>query len=604
MNTEQKTRIPAANYYMPSWMIVGTAVILLVVVVVLAVRNIHREKHYMSQILSEKGAALIKAFEAGARTGMMATMWGGSQVQTLLEETARQPGILYLVVTDDKGLILAHSDKSQVGNRFMDTSTLATLRAATTVQWRLRALRPGQRAFEVYRLFRPLGTRGAFRGGTTPGRWCPSPGRMPRKQDWCFPENPSTERRVIFVGLDVAPFEAARREDIRNTVLISVVLVVLGLGGFWSMFLAQRYRTTKGLLQDTSAFTEEVVTHLPVGLIATGRDGRIAVFNETAEVLTGLCFKDCHGHEPAQILPSLWMSIQEQVRKGIPVIEKEMSCRFSGEKPVPVSVSASRIVNEEGDFVGDVIILRDLGEVRSLQEEIRRQEKLAALGHLAAGVAHEIRNPLSSIKGLATYFGQKFEAGTPDRESARVMVQEVDRLNRAVSELLEFARPPGVNPRATDVKKLLQHSLLLVQQDAMARNIKLDLSVSDETAQVCVDPERFSQALLNLYLNAIHAMSKGGVMSVKVSPGRSGYIEIEIADTGQGIAPADVEKIFDPYYTTKPGGTGIGLAIVHKIVEAHGGRIKVKSKPGKGTIFTIQIPNRQGDGGKCNADES
>ena len=142
--------------YISPWMIVGAAVILLIVVLVLAVRNINREKHYMAQILSEKGAALIKAFEAGARTGMMGMMWGGDQVQNLLEETARLPDILYLVVTDENGIVLAHNDRNKIGQRFRTGLSAKTLGPSTEEQWRLTDLASGQRSFEVYRYFQPL----------------------------------------------------------------------------------------------------------------------------------------------------------------------------------------------------------------------------------------------------------------------------------------------------------------------------------------------------------------------------------------------------------------------------------------------------------------
>jgi len=576
-------------------MIVGAAAILLIVVLVLAVRNINREKHYMAQILSEKGAALIKAFEAGARTGMMGMMWGGDQVQNLLEETARQPDILYLVVTDRKGIILAHSEKDNIGQRFHAGLSTELLKPSTQEQWRLTALGNGQRSFEVYRYFQPLASydpqtfRRRFGGGMG------GPMMMGRRRDWCFPAgNGATiqdrKDQIIFVGLDVEPFEEARKEDIRNTVIISSVLLLLGFGGFLSLYLAEKHRSTRRALQDTSALADEVVTSLPVGLIATGRDGKIAFFNETAERITGVNLNDARGRGPDEVLPVHLCGLKELLDKGQTILEEEMECAFGDGKPTPLSVSASKIVNEEGDFVGNIVILRDLGEVRSLQEEIRRKEKLAAVGSLAAGIAHEIRNPLSSIKGLATYFGDKFAETDEDKEFAGVMVREVDRLNRVISELLEFARPSKLKLKQTYINELLEHSIRLVHQDAKSNNIEIALSISDDLPSALLDPDRFSQALLNLYLNGIQAMNEGGVLSVKSTLGKNGEIKIEIADTGKGIDADDVNKVFDPYFTTKSKGTGLGLAIVHKIVEAHKGEIRIQSTPGKGTVFTLLIP--------------
>lgn len=586
-----KTGSPIRRGIFPSpWIVIAAAVILLLVVVTLAVRNINREKQHMSQILSEKGGALIKAFEAGARTGMMGMMWGGNQVQRLLEETARQPDIIYLMVADRDGRVLAHNDRSQIGSRLKVVPT-----AEKTERWRLTTLPNDRQAFEVFRFFNPLqgGGRGNRRGmgQRRQSMICPPGATGPNTGDWCFPETPGKDDQIIFAGFDMTPFEEARREDIRNTITISGILALLGLAGFISIFWAHHYRSAKRSLQDASAFAREVVTSLPVGLIATDPEGRIAFFNAAAEKITGIPFKQARGGLPEDVLPAHWCGLQEALIQGEKVIEHEMECTFVPDRTVPVSVSASRIINEEGILVGHVIILRDLGEIRQLQEDIRRTEKLAALGGLAAGVAHEIRNPLSSIKGMASYFGSKFPEGSADREAARVMTGEVDRLNRVISELLDFARPSDLTRRPTDIPLLLSHSLKLIASDAMAKNITITQKMDiDPACRPDLDADRFSQCLLNLYLNAIQAMPQGGQMHVHTRSGEDGSIHFHISDTGVGIPEEKQSQIFDPYYTTKPKGTGLGLAIVHKIVESHGGRITVHSRPGQGTRFHISLP--------------
>lgn len=583
MRTGTKRRKHFGIYTSP-WMVIGAVAILLAVVVVLAVRNINREKRYMSRILSEKGAALIKSFEAGTRTGMMGMRWGGTQIQTLLEETARQPGILYLAVSDEHGVVLAHNDRRLIGKKFMDDRSFQALQPQSRLQWRLTDYQSGRHSFEVYRHFLPLAQRQPGGRRRVSMDTCES-GPIRRSRDWCSPQNLAGSRQIIFVGMDPEPFEAAGREDMRNTLVTSGVLLVLGFGGFVSLFVAQSYRTTRRRLQDTSAFADEVVVSLPVGLVATGPDGRIAFFNQAAEKITGISLDKARGKTLEEVLPSLGCDLQPLVDAGQTIVEREMECSFA-----PLSVSASKIVNEDGEFVGSIFILRDLGEVRSLQEEIRRKEKLAAVGNLAAGIAHEIRNPLSSIKGFATYFGAKFPEGSEDRESANVMIREVDRLNRVISELLEFARPSELNLKPANIKELLQHSLWLVQQDAEAKKIEMDLSAGDDVCVTLVDPDRFTQALLNLYLNAIQAMDEGGVLSVRSFLDQNEHVRIEISDTGPGMAQEDLSRVFDPYFTTKPRGTGLGLAIVHKIVEAHNGEIKMRSAPGKGTVVTILLP--------------
>jgi two-component system sensor histidine kinase HydH len=295
------------------------------------------------------------------------------------------------------------------------------------------------------------------------------------------------------------------------------------------------------------------------------------------------------GKDPDRVLPPYFCQLKETLNRGGTISEEEMECEFKAGTVVPVSVTASKIVNEEGRFVGQVLIMRDLGEVRRLQAEIRRKEKLAAIGGLAAGVAHEIRNPLSSIKGIASYYKSKFKEGSEDREMAGVMIEEVDRLSRVISELLEFARPPMLKPQTMLVNDLLAHSVRLVQQEAAAKNVDVQLNPCPGPAMADVDPDRLTQCLLNLYLNALQAMENGGRLAIASSIG-NGTLRIDIKDNGAGISAEELNKIFDPYFTTKPKGTGLGLAIVHKIIDAHDGSIKVRSAPVQGSVFTIYLP--------------
>lgn len=575
------------------WMIVSAAGVLLIMVLILAADNYNREKDYMADILLEKGAALITSFEAGARTGIRHMGWGGSQVQNLLQEMARHPDVLYLMVVDQQGKILAHNDQELVNGRVGDWFDLARLNPTQTAKWRLTRTPDERPAFEVYKYFNPIssfsGRRGSApsRGGMRGGMG----GMMgSNSQSWCAPENYIQDRQIIFIGFDRTPFIQARHEDLRNTGIIFALLVLLGSAGAVSMYVTRNYRAARRRLQDASAVSQEVIANLPVGLLVLDEQNRIVMQNSAAETMTGQSEPDVRGRHAHQVLPeSLSRFIPPPERKDR-VIEREVQCKLQNRAPTPVSVSAARIINAAGEFIGSLMILRDLTEIKALQDEVQRKEKLAALGGLAAGIAHEIRNPLSSVKGLATYFKNKLASDPEAKEAAEVMVSEADRLNRVINELLEFARPSQIHPVDTDLNTVIEHSIRLIKPDLETRDISLDLHLDPDLPKVYLDADRFIQCLLNLYLNSIQAMDRAGSLTVTTRRAYAGGVEIEVRDSGPGIPPEDVQHIFDPYFTTKTSGTGLGLAIVHKIVENHQGRITVHSDPGEGAGFVIWLP--------------
>jgi two-component system sensor histidine kinase HydH len=259
-------------------------------------------------------------------------------------------------------------------------------------------------------------------------------------------------------------------------------------------------------------------------------------------------------------------------------------------KEVPLEVIAATL-HEVGEISqGSVILFRDLTELRQLKAEIARSQRLASIGSLAAGVAHEIRNPLSSIKGFATYFREKLRGSPEDTRTADIMIQEVERLNRVVRQLLDLSRPMEMKKMPTSVGSLIEHTLKLTELQARKKGVSIKTDIAPGTPDAVVDPDRIKQALLNLCLNALEAMKAGGILTLTLRRQDERTLRIGISDTGPGISREEMDRIFDPFYTTKTSGTGLGLAIVHRIVEAHGGEIRVTSETGGGTTFTILLP--------------
>ncbi len=653
----QKFSSSRLETYASPLMVVGAAVILIVVVAVLAVHNVNREAKFTSRMLVEKGALLIRAFEAGSRVGMMRRFDLQTQMQNLAEQIALMPGVRYIALVDASGTALAHSDEQRQGQPFAGATVLDNQPATLDLQWRILA-DGDQRVFMVYRHFRPLlrspaepplhepsppavvpdpsgelapppsvlpphpapapDQRRGMRGRMTEG-WARQRETMHESwQRWCNEMGGeqaagSLDGLTICIGLDVAPFEEARRHDVRVTLLLAATLLALGLGGVVALYWAQRLRVSRKLLRDTRAFASEVVTHMPIGCITTDTKGVVTMVNHTAQALLGPAYRlrDGEAFDAQGNLPPALVWTLARVLQGQEIVEQEMLCETSPpdqavapEACAPLSVSGVRITAAAGEgsgqgrgtdqgHVGAMLLFRDLRELRRLEAAVRRAEKLAAVGNLAAGVAHEIRNPLSSIKASAAFFGAQFQEGSDAKRMAELMGQEVERLNRAVTQLLEYARPSDISPRPTPLAPLVQRSLDLIHRDARAQGVEVVLEARNAPESVHLDPDRITQVLLNLCINAIQAMEGGGRLLLRLDTAMSGarpMARITVQDNGPGLPLQDVERVFDPYYTTKPRGTGLGLAIVQKIVESHQGEVRVQSAPGAGTTFTVLLP--------------
>jgi two-component system sensor histidine kinase HydH len=578
-------------------LLAGGGGILALALFALTLWNTHKGREYMIRNLTGRASALIWAVEAGSRTHM-ALRAGDPHLQLLLQESVKQPDISYMAVTDGRGNVMAYSRQSEAAGDFSGFEDAAELGASDSPQWRMTEKADGSRIFEVYKLFSPLpgfgrhmrrghGMHGAnfFRDDPPCGRDAPPGGAAFRGEADFSPGNV----RVIFAGLDARPFEEALAADSRAAALSAFLAGLAAFGGFVSLFRAHDYRVSLRLLSDARAFASEMVGTLPLGLFTCDTGERIALANAEAAKLLGLERDAVRGLPLRELQGMDWGKIPGELERGEPVLERETELRFRDGSVRPISLSASRILNENGFFLGCLFVMRDLEEIRGLRQRLRRSERLSALGNLAAGVAHEIRNPLSSIKGFATVLMGKTAKNGPDANVAAMLIQEVDRLNRVVSSLLEFARPDAVTLAPVALAPIVERALRLCSWDAAAKSVDVRFDPDPELPPVAADEDKLTQALLNLFINAVQAMDKGGRLSVSTTAADSGAL-LRVADTGKGIAPDLLPSVFDPYVTAKPAGTGLGLALVHRIVEQHGGEISVESRLGEGSVFTLFLP--------------
>jgi PAS domain S-box-containing protein len=358
-------------------------------------------------------------------------------------------------------------------------------------------------------------------------------------------------------------------------------------------------------LSDLKSYTDHILRSFASGLVTLDLDGRVVTVNPAAEALTGCAASSLTGRPAAeafQHLPELRDLLLETLRSrvGLGPVPVLLACRDG--RAVPVELATTPLRGAEGQALGVVAVLRDLTPVRQLEEQLRRSDRLAALGTLAAGLAHEIKNPLTSIMTFSRHLARRYDDDRFRQRFQSVVPRELERINAIVDGLLRLARPARLALAPVHLPPLLEQALELCAHQIEARRICVRREWPAGVPPIAGDAEQLYQAFLNLVANAIDAMGdEGGTLTVRLrwpshaeeASGRiPGGLVVEIADTGTGIKPEDTASVFNPFFSTKAGGTGLGLAIAHKIVEDHGGAVTFRSTPGEGTVFTVALPLR------------
>ncbi len=577
----------------------GILLILLPIFTFMTLDRLKKQKEFFSERLLEKGISLIRTFEAGTRTGLFTMGWGARKIQTMLFETSLQPEIIYMMITSKDGRIFAHSDTSMVGKVFNEMPESADINEDISLfNHRERLQKDQDPVFEVFKRFAPV--RSKFKGRHMHRQMMSEhddkPGvnlkRFDRQgNDWCqlylqSKDGKMAAQHYIFAGLSMKRAKIARSSLLRATIWRGVLFFVLGCVGIVALFSFQAYRLARASLTRIKAFSDNVIENMPSGLIAINLDHTITSMNKTA--------KDILGSDVTHSLPILIElinnpeSAEETINQEITFTAAHGKTR---DRAIGLDITASPIRDSENQITGFLFLFKDLTQIKELKKQVETNRRLAAIGKLAAGVAHEIRNPLSSIKGFATYFGKRYKQNSSDKQTAQIMVKEVERINRSITQLLEFANPMKIEKSPVDISDLINHSLKLVHHDIVKKRIQTKIDIKLKTPTVYTDGDRINQVLLNLYINAVQAMKESGKLEITVQDKEPyGLIEIKIKDSGEGIDKDCLDLIFDPYFTTRPTGTGLGLSIVHTIIENLQGSICVKSTKGKGTCFTINLP--------------
>lgn len=381
----------------------------------------------------------------------------------------------------------------------------------------------------------------------------------------------------------------------------ALALLVVGLLGGT---LADQLHEKEQGFHRLQAFHENIVQSISSGVFTADARGAITSFNPAAQEVTGYTNSQVVGRSWRELFN--WHPSQrtEETEDGsLPAMTRfEVECKSATGNRLILGMTVAPL-HEQGERDGLVGVFKDLTQIRDLEDEMRRKEWLANLGEMSAGMAHEIRNPLGALAGAMQMLRKEAAGNETDRRLMDIAIREATRLDNIVTEFLQYARPPALTLTERDMNKILAETLDLVQHEARARKkISIVTSLAQHALLAQVDQDQMRQVFWNLATNAFDAMPEGGQLTISTGSrhvdagGRKGdVIEIAFQDTGEGIAKENLDKIFLPFFTTKKEGSGLGLAAVHRIVDLHGGWIKVESRLQQGTRFVVCVPRSGND---------
>ena len=361
-------------------------------------------------------------------------------------------------------------------------------------------------------------------------------------------------------------------------------------------FAVKQEKTARDLLAEKeSAFDQldllhrSIIESVDTGILTVDLNGNIKSFNREAEEITGLLCSEIINQKIDDVLPVLPKMLNKNKEN-----QWKQGSRFEvADSGKIMGCSVSSLVDGNREKIGYILIFQDLTVIKKMKGQIEKNKRLAFVGEMAAGLAHEIRNPLASISGPIQMLSKDLRLDETDRRLMQIILRGKDRLEGFVKDFLLLARPKHFERKDIDVKAIIDDVLESLRfNPEWHEHIEISMDLCDETG-IYGNKAEIRQAIWNLILNAVQAMPEGGILKIETTPDEKKYLEIRISDNGCGIKEKDQDRVFEPFYTTKENGTGLGMAIVNRIVESHMGKIRIKSKPGKGTDCIVLLPVKE-----------
>jgi two-component system sensor histidine kinase AtoS len=592
----------------------------------------YRERKAIEAQVQKRGMTIARNLAAVNMNALMT--YNYVQMEQHVARLAGEEDLLYVIIFDREGRVAAHSQRSDLQGQYLeDPSSQAALRAMSPL------IQVGGSIVEVAIPVFPTGA---------PDKW--GTVRVGISLKGMHREILRTRLAVVTLGVAaalvgcLAALILARRIILPLEKLRAGALAVAGgdllhripvrsrdeIGELATTFnqMTDDLRAQQAALRTANAeldaqlievstlerYNAQVLEAMTNGLVTLNMEGRIVKWNDMAARITGHLVGEVEGQLCQELFtgsPSFARILLDGVQKQVVCWDRSVSFVRPDGREVPLEINTSLLEDETGQSTGLLGIFRDLSVVRELEQRLRRADRLAAVGRMAASVVHEIRNPLTAIKNFVEMVPQRAQNPAFINRFRDIVPKEVARVNAIMEDLLDLSRPPRIIPRALHLQEVIERCLALYEHQAAEHGITIVQEVAPDLAPVRADPDYLLRALGNLTINAIQAMAPGGVLTIRagnptlwhtptpdttirgdpVAPEMTqGFISIAVTDTGTGMTPDQLESLFTPFFTTKEKGTGLGLALTHKIIEEHQGYLRVESQLGVGSTFTILLP--------------